>query len=72
MRRFDPRALHAALDAERQARGISWQQIAEETGVSVSTITRTREGGRMEVDGVLQLVGWLGASVEDFTREAPF
>lgn len=72
MIRFDPKALYVALDAKRQAREISWKQVAAETGVSASTITRTRSGGRMEVDGVLALVGWLGASVEKFTRETPY
>ena len=68
VRRFDSKALYSALDAERESRGISWKQVAHETGVSVSTITRTRQGGRMEVDGVLALVGWLGAPVERFVR----
>ena len=72
MRRFDPTALYAALDAERKFRGVSWKQIAAETGVSDSTISRTKRGGRMEVDGVLALVGWLGVPVESFTRETPF
>ena len=71
MRRFDARALYAALEAERAARGVTWAQIARETGVSASTITRTRRGGRMEVDGMLALVGWLGETVEAFTRESP-
>ena len=72
MRRFDPKALYAALDAERQSRGVSWKQVAADTGVSGSTISRTQRGGRMEVDGVLALVGWLGVPVESFTRETPF
>jgi len=71
MRRFDPKALYAALDAERRSRGATWKEVARETGVSASTISRTRHGGRMEVDGVLALVGWLGVPVETFTRETP-
>ncbi len=69
MRRFDPKALYPALEAERERRGVTWKQVAAETGVSVSTITGTQKGGRMEVDGVLALVGWLGVPVETFTRE---
>ncbi len=72
MLRFDPKALYAALDSERQSRGVSWKQVAADTGVSASTIARTRQGGRMEVDGVLALVGWLGVPVERFTRETQF
>ncbi len=68
IRRFDAAALYEAMDAERQRRDITWTQVARETRVSASTITRTRLGGRMEVDGMLNLVGWLGRPVEDFVR----
>ncbi len=40
-----------------------------QTGVSVSTLTRTQQGGRMEVDGMLAMVGWLGVPVENFVRD---
>ena len=69
MRRFDPKALYLALEEPRVARGLSWQDVARATGVSAATITRTRTGGRMEVDGMLALVGWLGVPVETFVRE---
>jgi len=69
--RFDPQALYAALDLERRSRGMTWRQVAAEIGVSEATITRTRSGGRMEVDGMLAMVAWLGATVERFTRELP-
>ena len=36
-----------------------WTQVAAEVGVSASTLTRTRAGGRMEVDGMLAVVSWL-------------
>ena len=39
-------------------------------GVSVATITRLRSGGRMEVDGMLARVAWLGVPVETFVRES--
>jgi transcriptional regulator with XRE-family HTH domain len=68
MRRFDSKALYRAMDAERQARGQTWHDVAKATGVSASTIVRTRSGGRMEVDGVLAMVGWLGVPVESFVR----
>lgn len=69
MRRFDTRALHLALDAQRQERGLTWEQAAREVGVSASTLRRTALGGRLEVDGMLLMVGWLGRTVESFTRE---
>ncbi len=68
--RFDARALYIALDAQRRTRGMSWRQVASETGVSASTLTRTKLGGRLEVDGMLAMVRWLGRTVESFTRAA--
>ena len=69
MRRFDSKALYAALDSLRSERGLSWREVAIEIGVSTATITRTRNGGRLEVDGMLAMVGWLGLPVEHFVRE---
>ena len=65
--RFDARALYAALDAQRTARNLTWQQVAGEIGVSAGTLTRTKLGGRMEVDGMLAMVRWLDRTVESFT-----
>lgn len=67
--RFDAKALYEALDAQRRSRGMSWRQVAAEIGVSVSTLTHTRHGGRMEVDGMLAMVRWLGRTAESFTRQ---
>lgn len=67
--RFDSKALYAALDAQRRAQGLTWTEVAKATGVSATTITRTRTGGRLEVDGMLAMVRWLGVPVETFVRE---
>ena len=71
MKRFDSKALYNALDAQRRSRGMSWREVAAEIGVSVATISRTKIGGRMEVDGMLAMVGWVGVPVENFVRESP-
>jgi len=68
IRRFDAKALYAALNRQREARGLTWSQVALETGVSAATIARTRRGGRLEVDGMLAMVGWLGRPVEEFVH----
>jgi transcriptional regulator with XRE-family HTH domain len=70
MIRFDSKALYQALAERRTSLGMSWKQVADEIGVSAATLMRTRQGGRMEVDGILAMVGWLGRTVESFTREA--
>ena len=71
MKRFDASALYAALDRRRQAEGLSWQQLGRVVGVSPATMTRMRAGGRLEVDGMLAMVAWLGRPVEDFVRDRP-
>lgn len=65
--RFDAAALFKALDEQRQRRGMTWHAAAAEVGVSPSTMTRTVKDGRMEVDGMLAMVRWLGRTVESFT-----
>lgn len=70
MRRFNTSALFQALDERRAAKGLTWEQVARETGVSAATIKRTKDGGRLEVDGMLAMVGWLGVPVEEFVRDA--
>jgi hypothetical protein len=71
--RFDARALYDALDVQRRARGMSWREVAQEIGgISPSTLTRTKLGGRMEADGMLAMVRWLGRTAESFTRHTPF
>lgn len=65
---FDRQALYAALDARRRERAISWRQVSLETGVAASTIIATKRAGRMETDGMLAMVRWLGRVPEEFIR----
>jgi len=52
--RFDARVLYEAMDEQRRVRGLSWREVAQEIGgISPSTLTRTKLGGRMEADGML-------------------
>lgn len=67
MIRFDS---HKSLDKRRLERGITWKQLSNEIGVSESTIKRIKLGGRMEVDGMLAMVCWLGVPVETFTKHS--
>ena len=57
------------MDEQRRSRGLTWTHVGRELGISPSTLTRTRRGGRMEVDGMLAMVRWLGRTVESFTRQ---
>lgn len=70
MRRFDSNALYKALEQKREEEGLSWSDISREIGVSASTITRTKHGGRMEVDGMIAMVDWLDEKVETFITDS--
>ncbi len=74
---FDTQALYAALDAERQARGLSWPQaraeinaaFAEVPGhrsIAMSTIRGVEHRNEVEGDGVLQMLLWLDRTPESF------
>jgi len=66
--RFDSTALYKALDTRPEERGLTWKQVGLEIGVAEATLKRTREGGRIEVDGMLAMVNWLGVPVETFCQ----
>jgi transcriptional regulator with XRE-family HTH domain len=64
--RINVPALYAALDAQREAAGLSWRQLAKDRGLSPSTFTRLASGHRPDVDAFAALVGWLGQPAERF------
>src|SRR5262245_16365800 len=72
-RDFDLAALFDALDAQRQARGLSWAEVMREVNrgiatraVASSTVTRLRTQKVAEADGVLQMLRWLRRAPESF------
>jgi len=72
--RFDAQGFYLALDAERSARGLNWKQVAAESGVSASTLTRMAQGRRPDVDGLAALTAWSGLSADDYVvsdRKSP-
>jgi transcriptional regulator with XRE-family HTH domain len=65
---FDSDAFYSALDGVRRARGLNWKQVAAESGVSASTLTRMAQGARPDVDGLAALVAWSGLDADDYVR----
>lgn len=59
-RRLDVALLHSALDYVRAHRRISWKTVAEEAGLSASTLTRLGHGHAPDADGLCALMAWLG------------
>jgi transcriptional regulator with XRE-family HTH domain len=68
--RVDVAGLYAALDAERNARGLSWRQLAKEIGVSPSLLSRMGNDLRPDADGFATLVRWLKMPAEQFMIDA--
>jgi hypothetical protein len=75
---FDIDALYQAVDAQRQARGMTWAQAARAINglfehepvrpISVTTLTRIPDRTVLEADGVLQILRWLGRTPESFSN----
>jgi transcriptional regulator with XRE-family HTH domain len=63
---FDFQKLYLALDAERERRGVSWQKVAAEMGVSAGTLKNTAKGGVKDADGVMWMLQWLGVTAATF------
>ena len=66
--RFDCQALYEALDTTRQVREINWKQVAEQSGVSASTLTRMAQGRCPDVNGLAALTRWAGLKSDDYVR----
>lgn len=62
-------ALYAALDEQRQARNISWRQLARELDLSPSLMSRLANGLRPDVDAFATLLEWLGMPAASFLAE---
>lgn len=67
---FDADAFYAALDGVRHRRELNWKQVAAESGVSASTLTRMAQGKRPDVDGLAALVAWSGLDADAYLRSA--
>ena len=69
---FDAMGFYQALDATRRSRGGTWREVATQSGVAASTLTRMAQGKRPDVDSLAALAAWSGLRVDDFVRsEAP-
>jgi hypothetical protein len=70
--RFDTRALHAALDAERVAQGLTWRQLAAQLpGFTESTLTNLSTGPLIGFPRVMVLTQWLHRPAANFVRDRP-
>ena len=72
--------LGRAIRRKREEMGLSLRDVADETGVSASTLSRIENGtGKPDADNIARLTGWLqmpmervmGAGSADGAEEAP-
>ena len=68
--RFQGEAFFAALDTERQARGVTWKKVAEQASVQASTLTRMSQGRQPDVNTLSALCRWSGLAAENFVGGA--
>lgn len=67
--RFDTAALHAALDAKRRERGLTWREVASElSGFTPGMLTNLASGPLIGFPRVMTLTQWLGQPAADFVR----
>ena len=65
---FDASAFYESLDSTRVARTMNWRQVAAESGVSASTLTRMAQGKRPDVDSLAALSAWSGLEADIFMK----
>ena len=66
--RFDAEAFYAGLASTREAKNLTWKQVAKESNVAASTLTRMRQGKRPDIDGLAALAIWSGLDVRNFYK----
>ena len=64
--RLDVESLIAALNAEREDRGLSWRKLALEAGVNPSSLTRMQQGKLPDVNTFTALIHWLRMPIDQF------
>src|SRR4029077_16945537 len=67
---FDAEGFYKALDDQRESKGMTWKQVAEESDVSASTLTRMAQGRRPDIDSMAALLKWSGLSADDYIVDA--
>jgi transcriptional regulator with XRE-family HTH domain len=68
---FDGDAFYRSLEATVSTRGLTWKQVAAETGVSASTLTRMAQGRKPDAASLAALSAWAGINPSDYV-DAPY
>ena len=74
--RFNTAGLYAAVNEERERRGMTWDQVAAEIWPSgpwgSAELKRMSKGGRCDVYSAVAICEWLGRTIQSFMHETMF
>ena len=65
---FDGDGFYRVLEATVAERGKTWKEVAADTGVSASTLTRMAQGRRPDAASLAALSAWAGLNPSDFVH----
>ena len=64
--------LGSAIRRRREQHGLSLRDVADETGVSASTLSRIENGtGKPDADNIARLAAWLDMPIERVMHHGP-
>jgi transcriptional regulator with XRE-family HTH domain len=68
---FNAKAFYEVLASVVEARSVAWRQVARETGITPSTLTRMGQGRQPDAPSLAALSAWAGLNPADFVGERP-
>ena len=68
--RWDLGELHAALDAARRDRALTWATLAQELGCTAGRLTNLRSARIADMELVMRITQWLGCPAASFIHAA--
>lgn len=68
--RWDLPQLHAAVNAQRRERDLTWDALAAELGCTPGRLTNLRTARLADMDLTMRLTQWLGCPAADFVHPA--
>ena len=66
---FNARAFYEVLAGVVESRSVAWRQVARETGITPSTLTRMGQGRQPDAASLAALSAWAGLNPADFVGE---
>lgn len=67
-KQFDGDGFYKSLESTMLSRGISWKQVAAETGVSASTLSRMSQGKLPDAASLAALAAWSSLNPADYVN----